>query len=201
MDNWSVQRVSGGCISRIQPLIDPSSKLLLTCSGNTVRIFSTATGERIGSLIGHTQNITSLISDHSNTTQVLTASLDGTIRVWSLLDCTALKVYKAEAPIMHMSSSIGEKNILYLVIEHNNVNSDEKDKGRRWRLIEFIVKGSNGRRGKTLVKGGGETCRGLVSRCIRNPGNYNSSLCYNYSYDVNDLCCHVYRRGFVCSND
>lgn len=168
MDNWTVQRVSGGSLINVTPLVDYSSKYILIATGSSVRIFSTQTGERVGGLVGHTKSVTCIMSNPINPAQIYTCSLDGSIRLWSLIDSTCVKVWNIENnhPILGLALDCNDSSMAYIVIElTNNVSSSQStassgggggglnNGNKKWRLIEFNL--TTSRRGRTLVKGGG----------------------------------------------
>ncbi|CAN8271144.1 unnamed protein product [Cochlearia groenlandica] len=90
------------------PSFSNDSKKLLVCTGNTVSVFSAATGLQITALEGHTALVTSLIvvPASSAAQKILcycwTASLDGTIRYWDFSGPEVLKTIDAQLPIYSM---------------------------------------------------------------------------------------------------
>jgi NET1-associated nuclear protein 1 (U3 small nucleolar RNA-associated protein 17) len=92
------------------PSFSNDAKKLLVCTGNTVSVFSAATGLQITSLEGHTAPVTTLIvvPASSPAQKILcycwTASLDGTIRHWDFSGPELLKTIDAQLPIYSMVS-------------------------------------------------------------------------------------------------
>ncbi|CAL9223541.1 unnamed protein product [Arabidopsis halleri] len=90
------------------PSFSNDAKRLLVCTGNTVSVFSAATGLQITSLEGHTAPVTTLIvvPASSPAQKILcycwTASLDGTIRHWDFSGPELLKTIDAQLPIYSM---------------------------------------------------------------------------------------------------
>uniref|UniRef100_A0A1J3IIZ1 WD repeat-containing protein 75 n=1 Tax=Noccaea caerulescens TaxID=107243 RepID=A0A1J3IIZ1_NOCCA len=90
------------------PSFSNDTKKLLVCTGNTVSVFSAATGLQITSLEGHTAPVTTLIVvPASSVAQKIlcycwTASLDGTIRQWDFSGPELLKTIDAQLPIYSM---------------------------------------------------------------------------------------------------
>lgn len=85
--------------------------------GTSVRIYSVATGKVVSTLSstsvsssssrlargdGHTDTITATIVNPENPFQLLTASLDGTIKIWDYLDAVLLQTIHVGRPISHM---------------------------------------------------------------------------------------------------
>lgn len=66
-------------------------------------VFSDQTGERIGVLNGHTDRVIGTLANPSNSLQALSASRDGTVRLWDFYEQSCLRVYKVGAPIKHMA--------------------------------------------------------------------------------------------------
>ena len=75
------------------------------CSGDAVRCFSTATGLPVGSpLSGHAADVTAVgfHPGHPGGQVVLTASLDGTVRLWNAQDGSPGAVLTAPGPVESM---------------------------------------------------------------------------------------------------
>ncbi|EEF29164.1 wd40 protein, putative [Ricinus communis] len=87
------------------PAFSNDAKRLLVCSGNSVSIFSTATGLQVASLEGHTALVTRVIVVPA-TSKILcycwTASLDGTIRYWDFSVPELIKTVDIKFPIFSM---------------------------------------------------------------------------------------------------
>ncbi|WZZ85749.1 hypothetical protein YC2023_114328 [Brassica napus] len=75
------------------PSFSNDAKKLLVCTGNTVSVFSAATGLKITALEGHTAAVTTLIVIFC---YCWTASLDGTVRHWDFSGPELLKTVDAQ---------------------------------------------------------------------------------------------------------
>ncbi|XP_065873775.1 uncharacterized protein [Euphorbia lathyris] len=90
------------------PAFSNDAKRLLVCSGNSVSVFSTATGLQVTSLEGHSSLVTTVIVVPATTpaTKILcycwTASLDGTIRYWDFSVPELIKTIDIKFPIFSM---------------------------------------------------------------------------------------------------
>lgn len=81
---------------------------------NSVKIYSMSTGQIIstlsgrttvgeaGSSVGHSDKITALSLDPDSPFQLMTASLDGTLKVWDFLEATLLKTIQVGLQITHL---------------------------------------------------------------------------------------------------
>ncbi len=75
-----------GNLSLFPLLFSADGKLLFCCVANAVKIFSVKTGEQVVALMGHSDTVTGVVMNPSNPLQVITASLDGTMRIWDYYD-------------------------------------------------------------------------------------------------------------------
>lgn len=82
-----------------------------------MRIYSVATGKVVSTLSssssassasrvpaggGHTDSITAAVLNPENSFQLITASLDGTIKLWDFLDAVLLQTIDVGQPVSHM---------------------------------------------------------------------------------------------------
>ena len=65
--------VGGGCLSRRPSAFSSDGKLLLVPCGRVVRVFSVLTSEQVSALEGHTDEITCVCLNPSNSAQVRVA--------------------------------------------------------------------------------------------------------------------------------
>lgn len=87
--------------------------------GSSVRIYSASTGKVVSTLSpsqsessssrqrkanhgSHTDKVTSVILNPANQFQVITASLDGCIKIWDFLEAVLLRTIATGSPISHM---------------------------------------------------------------------------------------------------
>uniref|UniRef100_A0A8C8DV19 WD repeat domain 75 n=1 Tax=Oryzias sinensis TaxID=183150 RepID=A0A8C8DV19_9TELE len=76
----------GSKINFREPALSTDSRFLLCASGESVKVFSTATEECLHALQGHTDLITGVLLRPSNHLQAYSCSLDGTVRLWDFTD-------------------------------------------------------------------------------------------------------------------
>lgn len=73
---------------------------------STGQIISTLSGRttvgEAGSSVGHSDKITALSLDPDSPFQLMTASLDGTLKVWDFLEATLLKTIQVGLQITHL---------------------------------------------------------------------------------------------------
>ncbi|KAI3496693.1 hypothetical protein L1887_39064 [Cichorium endivia] len=90
------------------PAFSNDAKKLLVCTGNTVSIFSTATGLQVLELEGHTDLVTSItvVPASNPASRILcycwTTSLDGTIKYWDFSIPELMKTINIQLPIYSM---------------------------------------------------------------------------------------------------
>ncbi|GLI71536.1 hypothetical protein VaNZ11_016768 [Volvox africanus] len=94
--------VGGGSLSRRPGTLSGDGKLLLCPCGQLVSIYSAVTGQRVGLLVGHTEEVTCVILDPENDNQVYTSSLDATVRLWDYRAGTELRRLEVREPVKHM---------------------------------------------------------------------------------------------------
>jgi NET1-associated nuclear protein 1 (U3 small nucleolar RNA-associated protein 17) len=97
----------------LQALINISSYFFMAVS-NSVKIYSMSTGQIVstlsgrttageaGSSAGHSDKITALSLDPESPFQLITASLDGTLKVWDFLEATLLKTIQVGLQVTHL---------------------------------------------------------------------------------------------------
>ncbi|VVB15161.1 unnamed protein product [Arabis nemorensis] len=140
------------------PSFSNDAKKLLVCTGNTVSVFSVATGLQITSLEGHTAPVTTLIvvPASSAAQKVIcycwTASIDGTIRHWDFSGPELLKTIDVKLPIYSMviPSLLSEpqqsgKMVAYVSVEDTGVakqgSKELRGHVRRFNLAKERLRG------------------------------------------------------------
>ncbi|XP_012075113.1 WD repeat-containing protein 75 isoform X2 [Jatropha curcas] len=150
------------------PAFSNDAKRLLVCSGNSVSIFSAATGLQVTSLEGHTALVTAVIVVPATTqaSKILcycwTASLDGTIRYWDFSVPELIKTIDIKFPIFSMviPSILGQpaesnekppKVFAYLSTEKTKA-PEMFSKGLRGQVIKFNLTDSRLAAGMILAE-------------------------------------------------
>src|SRR5690242_13226055 len=82
-----------GKLTQYPPVFSlPDGKFLFCPSVCAVHIVSTATAQQVGALRGqHRELVTAIVPNRSNTFQLYSASLDGTVCLWDYLDGICLR--------------------------------------------------------------------------------------------------------------
>jgi NET1-associated nuclear protein 1 (U3 small nucleolar RNA-associated protein 17) len=110
----------GGNICSSQLLFSSDSKLIFIINNDQINIYSTASGELLGRLVGHTGTITSIKLNLSNSLLLYSSSLDGTIRLWDYIELSCIELVQLNSPVYDFLPA--NENLLYCNIyqkEHN----------------------------------------------------------------------------------
>lgn len=79
-------------------------RFVFVAAGPTVRAFAIATGAHVFTLTGHTAAVTDVALHPTNRRQVVTVSLDGTLRAWDADDGACLRVADVGAPLVRLAA-------------------------------------------------------------------------------------------------
>lgn len=127
------------------PAFSNDAKKLLVCTGNTISIFSTATGLQVAELEGHTALVTSItvVPAPAPASAILcycwTTSLDGTIKYWDFSAPELIKTINIQLPVYSMvipsllsqqSENNEKSHDIYAYISVEDIKS-EKNKHRK----------------------------------------------------------------------
>ena len=110
----------GHALSLHRPLFSSDGKLLLVCSGSSISIYVVKTGIRVGRLVGHTGHVTGIVGHPENNMCVISASLDGKLRVWDVYEGTCLRVLDVSHPVVEIVAVDGkakakEKKVVFVM--------------------------------------------------------------------------------------
>jgi NET1-associated nuclear protein 1 (U3 small nucleolar RNA-associated protein 17) len=94
----------GGHFAQRAVTFSTDGKVFFACSGNGVTVFSVATGEQLQSLDGHSAEVTACVVHPQNSLQLITVSLDSTLRIWDFYDGVCLKTIALNHPALHLVS-------------------------------------------------------------------------------------------------
>ncbi|KAF8832075.1 hypothetical protein HHX47_DHR1001243 [Lentinula edodes] len=95
--------------SQSPPIFTQDGSYYFVLVGSSVKIFATSTGQLVSTLsvpsstTGVSSEITSVVLNPMNIFQIITSSLDGTIRIWDYLDATLIRTLDIAQPIHHIS--------------------------------------------------------------------------------------------------
>ena len=104
---------------RYRPVCDPLSSHFFSIVGSVIKIHSTTSGKIISTLPGprddgHADVITSAVLSPQNAFQLITASLDGTIKIWDFLEGVLLRTIGLDQPIHHVCTHEKIKDHLFV---------------------------------------------------------------------------------------
>lgn len=94
-----------------------------------------SSGSRIASGEGHTDVITAAIINPENPFQLLTASLDGDIKVWDYLEAALLQTIRIGQPISHMCAHEKFRGQVFIAV----MTKLKKGKSGNSQLLPFSV--------------------------------------------------------------
>ena len=83
-------RSMGGNLTQFPVLFSSDGKVFFCCVGAGIKMFSVRNGEHLCTLQGHTLLVTGVITHPLNSLQIISASLDGTLRIWDFYDNVSL---------------------------------------------------------------------------------------------------------------
>ena len=108
---------SGGLLQRVAYTAD--SKFLLCCSGNVIKIFSTATGTQVRVLEGHTAEVTAVAHRSTSVLQAFSASLDGRLLLWDLDEAIVLRSICIGLSIVDMALDAARPDVAFVLTSEN----------------------------------------------------------------------------------
>ncbi|PWN33181.1 WD40 repeat-like protein [Meira miltonrushii] len=115
-----------GKAGRVPIVFTRDNEFFFVASGSTIRIYSTNSGRLVSTLSStssdgsngttsssisqHTATITGLAINPANAAQLISCSLDGTIKVWDFFDGNLMNTISLALPITHMATHDSLKN-------------------------------------------------------------------------------------------
>ncbi|KAF9225467.1 WD40 repeat-like protein [Gyrodon lividus] len=104
---WNWTSLTDSSTSSHPPIFTKDGSHFFSVVGSNIKIHSTSSGKVISTLPrsqdeGHTEIITSATLSAQNTFQLITASLDGTIKIWDFLEGVLLRTIGLDQPIHHV---------------------------------------------------------------------------------------------------
>ncbi|KAJ8313937.1 hypothetical protein KUTeg_008498 [Tegillarca granosa] len=121
-ENFVVDKTSGASLVDHRALFSFDSKCLFCCTGNSVKVFSTASGECIHVLTGHTGQVTGVQIHPKNKLQLLSCSVDQTIIKWDYSDGVLLQKYQLHCPLYGILSEHLCDNSVIVIQEPSSKN-------------------------------------------------------------------------------
>jgi NET1-associated nuclear protein 1 (U3 small nucleolar RNA-associated protein 17) len=96
-----------------------------------VIVHSVETGEALRTLSAHTDTVTSVCMNPSNPMQLLTASLDGTLRAWDFVDGVELDVWTVAKPVIDMVAVAATGQLCLVVVKRKKKKKKKKKKKQK----------------------------------------------------------------------
>ncbi|KAG2155572.1 WD40-repeat-containing domain protein [Suillus clintonianus] len=121
------------------PIFTKDGSHFFSIVGERIKIHSTSSGKVVSTLPGpqddgHQDIITSAILSAHNAFQLITASLDGTLKIWDFLEGILLLTINLEQPIHHVCAHEKIKDYVFVATakaKKGNGNADEQPKQNR----------------------------------------------------------------------
>ncbi|CUA69648.1 WD repeat-containing protein 75 [Xenopus laevis] [Rhizoctonia solani] len=114
-DTWKWIALAESSISSLPPLFTPDSRYFFTSAASSLQIFSTATGRLISTIPAHSSTITALLLNPHDSTQLFSASLDGTLKRWDTHHGALLETLRIDQPVTHIATHSSLVDELFVV--------------------------------------------------------------------------------------
>lgn len=115
------QTIGEGRVSRLPVVFTRDADYFFAVSKTTVRIYSRTTGQVVSTLSSgagsHFADITAIMINPANPLQLLTASLDGRVKVWDFLDGVLLSSFDLQLPISGMTAHASNPNTVFVLLK------------------------------------------------------------------------------------
>ncbi|KAJ3909392.1 WD40 repeat-like protein [Lentinula edodes] len=108
--------------SQSSPIFTQDGSYYFVLVGSSVKIFATSTGQLVSTLsvpsstTGVSSEITSVVLNPMNIFQIITSSLDGTIRIWDYLDATLIRTLDIAQPIHHICTHDKHQDFVFVTV-------------------------------------------------------------------------------------
>jgi len=114
-DEIVVTKVGGSNFVKYKPIISLDQRFVICPCLTSIKIFSVETGQCYQLLKGHLKEVTSVAHHPKIKIQILSCSLDKTVKRWDYEDGVLLFTYKFETPLYQIGTSKAfEKNAFLL---------------------------------------------------------------------------------------
>lgn len=115
------QTIGEGRVSRLPVVFTRDADYFFSVSKTSVRIYSRTTGQVVSTLSNgpgsHFAAITAIMINPANPLQLLTASLDGRVKLWDFLDGVLLSSFDLQLPISGMAAHASNPNTVYVLLK------------------------------------------------------------------------------------
>lgn len=139
----------GGNLGFYAPAFSSDGHILFCCVSFQIKMFSVSSGEQLGTLRGHSKNVTNIIINPHNRLQLFSCSLDGMIKKWDYCECICLESYSIGFPITQFAIC-GDVFVC-------NLDNDLKSSSR---VITYPVSGGTAAVASVIYKS--RFCKGLA---------------------------------------
>jgi NET1-associated nuclear protein 1 (U3 small nucleolar RNA-associated protein 17) len=104
-----------------------TGELVSTLSARSTSESGSSAARRLD--VVHTEQVTALALHPANPLQLVSASLDGTLKIWDVLDATLLRSLDVGLPITHMALHASQPGVAYVAVRKPKSNgpSDKTD--------------------------------------------------------------------------
>ncbi|SJX64495.1 related to NAN1-U3 snoRNP protein [Sporisorium reilianum f. sp. reilianum] len=115
------QTISEGRVSRLPVVFTRDADYFFAVSKTSVRIYSRTTGQVVSTLSSgpgsHFAAITAIMINPANPLQLLTASLDGLVKVWDFLDGVLLSSFDLQLPVSGLAAHASNPNTVFVLLK------------------------------------------------------------------------------------
>ncbi|GAB1522650.1 NET1-associated nuclear protein 1 [Rhizoctonia solani] len=106
-------------VAKRQDAKDKVWKYFFTSAASSLQIFSTATGRLVSTIPAHSDTITALLLNPHDSTQLFSASLDGTLKRWDTHHGALLETLRIDQPVTHIATHSSLDDDLFVVTTAN----------------------------------------------------------------------------------
>ncbi|PWN46911.1 WD40 repeat-like protein [Violaceomyces palustris] len=160
--------VADGSMSSHPVIFTKDSEYFFLASSNSVLIHSRATGQVVsvlsanhGASEAHKARITGLVINPANPLQLLTSSLDGTLKIWDFLDAVLLSTIDLKLPITHLAAHGSIKGRVIVAVRKPRADAPPLDSldPASWKgnsntiFFSVSLSASNDKKGKEVAGG------------------------------------------------
>lgn len=86
-------------------LFTPDSRLICSCAGNDVKVFSAQTGEEVSIFQDHKDEVTCIALNPTDSNQLYSGSKDSSIKLWDISKAILLATFSTESPLKFLKIS------------------------------------------------------------------------------------------------
>ncbi|EKM61312.1 uncharacterized protein PHACADRAFT_180447 [Phanerochaete carnosa HHB-10118-sp] len=127
-NEWAWRSLTESTAGAVPPIFTRDGSYFFTASGSTVKIHSASSGQVISTLTsvnsaskpssatGYGEAVTSMVLSPHNPFQLLTASMDGCVRLWDFVDAVLLQTIEVSRPILQIAAHERYKNEVCIAI-------------------------------------------------------------------------------------